>query len=321
MVTADTGIEHVGFLSHARRKRPSLSKLERQELVKGILFISPWIIGFLAFTVYPLGSAIYFSLSIYDILRPPLFVGLENFVELAQDRFFYNSVANTLSYAVLAVPMSLVAAFFLALLLNRRVRWRPAFRTVFYLPSVVPVFVTAQIWRWIYHQQYGLVNQGLQAIGLAGIPWLSSPDWAKFSLAIISIWGCGGAMLIFLAALQDVPKELIEVAQLDGASGFQQVLYITIPMVSPQILLLLLLGFIGAFQSFDLAQIMTGGAPVRSTEFMVMYMYRMAFGYQRMGYAAAIAWVVFFLTMIVAVVVFGTVGRWVYYAGESRERP
>jgi multiple sugar transport system permease protein len=269
--------------------------------------------------LFPMGAAVYFSLSRYDILRPPDFIGLGNFIELARDRIFANSIGNTFYYALLAVPSGIVIAFVLALLLNKHLKFRSFWRTIFYLPSIVPIFVTAQLWRWIYHQQYGLINSVLQGMGLQTVPWLGSPDWSKISLAIIGLWACGGAMVIFLAALQDVPRELIEVAQLDSASSFQQIRHITIPLVTPQILFLLLNGLIGSFQTFALPQIMTGGGPVRSTEFMVMYLYNMGFGFQRMGYAAAISWIVFLLTVVISIMIFRTSGRWVYYSGESRE--
>lgn len=295
-----------------------MSKLQRKELIKGILFISPWIIGFLAFTVYPLGSAVYYSLTMFDIIRPPVFIGISNFVELAQDNFFTNSIGNTFYFAAISVPSSILVALLLALLLNKKLRFQSLWRTIFFLPSIVPVFVTAQIWRWIFHQQYGLINFSLELLGLHGIPWLGSPDWAKPSLAIISLWMCGGSMVILLAALQDVPKELMEAAQLDGASSFHQVRYITVPMISPQLLFITLNGFIGAFQTFALPRILTNGGPARSTEFMVMYLYRMGFDYERMGYASAISWIVFFITVLISIFLFYFSFRYIYYSGANK---
>jgi multiple sugar transport system permease protein len=293
-----------------------MSAQERRDLFKGIFFVAPWILGFLAFQIYPLLSSFYYSLSSYDVLRPPVFIGLRNYVDLFNDRFFRISLSNTLYYVVFAVPGGVIVGFILASLLNLDLKLRSLLRTVFFLPSIVPQFVSAMVWLWIFNQQYGLINMFLFSLGAKGIPWLSSPAWSKPSLIIISLWGSGTTMVIFLAALQDVPRELYEAARLDGAGALQELLSITIPLVTPSVLFNLLMGMIGAFQYFTFAWIMTRGGPVRSTEFFGLYLYRNAFEHFRMGYASAMAWILFFITVTAALIIFRTSARWVYYGGE-----
>jgi multiple sugar transport system permease protein len=300
-----------------KRPRRRVDSRKRKELVKGILFVTPWLLGFLIFQVYPLFASFYYSLSSYDVLRPPVFIGLRNYTDLFQDRFFQIAVRNTLYYVVFAVPGGILVGFSLAALLNLNLKLRSVLRTIFFLPSIVPSFVSAMVWLWIFNQQYGLINAALFSMGLKGIPWLSSPAWSKPSLILISLWGSGTTMVIFLAALQDVPKELYEAARLDGAAPRHELWHITIPLVTPSVLFNLLMGMIGAFQYFTFAWIMTRGGPVRSTEFFGLYLYRNAFEYFRMGYASAMAWILFFITVTAAVIVFRTSARWVYYGGEE----
>lgn len=298
------------------RRTGKLSKVERQELLKGILFISPWLIGFLVFHLYPLAASFYYSFTIFDILRPPLWVGFANYVELARDAFFHNSLYNTLFYAIFAVPGGVLVGFVLAALLNLNLRFRSGLRAIFFLPSIVPQFISAMVWLWIYNQQYGLLNLMIKEMGFGSIPWLSDPSLAKPALILISLWGCGTTMVIFLAALQDVPRELYEAAQLDGAAPQHELWHVTIPLVTPAVLFNLLMGFIGAFQYFTFAWIMTRGGPVRSTEFLGMYLYKNAFLAFRMGFASAMAWIMFLMTILVTIAIFRTSARWVYYGGE-----
>lgn len=300
----------------APRRRPTMSGRERRHLIMGLLFTMPWIVGFLAFSVYPLLMSVYYSLTVYDGLRPPLFIGLGNYVEMAHDPVFINGLGNTIFYTVFAVPGGVVVGLGLALLLNQKLPLRSGLRTVFYLPSVVPQFVSAMVWLWIYNKQYGLFNSILYSMGMPGAPWLASPTWSKPSLIIMSLWASGTAMVIFLAALQDVPRELYEAARIDGATAVREFFNITIPMVTPAILFTLLIGLIGALQYFTPAWIMTRGGPVRSTEFYGLLLYQYAFVFFRMGYASAMAWLLFFVTVTVAVLVFRTSARWVYYPSE-----
>lgn len=312
-------IESLKMDSSRRKMDGQKRKKNLRPLVTGLLFVSPWLIGFLIFNVYATLASLYYSFTYYDILRSPKFIGLENYIELFTDQNFYQTLGNTLYYVVFAVPGSLVVSFLLAYLLNQKLVIRPFWRTVFYLPSVVPQFAIAVVWRWIYHPQFGLINSYLAANGIKGIPWLSSPTLAKPSLILISLWMAGGGMLIFLASLQDVPRSLLDAAKIDGASSWQELIHITIPMVTPAVLFNLIMGMIGAFQYFTLPWIMTGGGPMRSTEFYGLYLYRTAFQNFRMGYASSMAWLLFIISVIGAILIFRSSARWVYYgSGETR---
>ena len=215
------------------------------------------------------------------------------------------------------MPAALVVSFLLASLLNNEVRGRPVFRTVFFLPSIVPAVASAEVWRWVYNPRYGLVNATLKAMGIAGIPFLSSPALAKPSLLLIEVWAQGTAIVIFLAALQDVPRSLYEAALVDGANAVQRFFHVTIPMCTPSILFVALTGLIGAFQYFTLGWLLTNGGPKQATEFYSIYLYRNAFRFFKMGYASALAWLLFILIVTFTIIVFRSSARWVYYGGEG----
>ena len=299
------------------RKRRLISKRGLQNFLKGILFASPWIVGFLIWTAYPVGASFYYSFMRYDILRPPRFIGLANYTDmLLKDEMFHTVVGNTFYFVALGVPIGVVVAFVLAALLNNDIRFRPVFRTIFFLPSIVPAIASAEVWRWVYNPQWGLINSTLRSWGLATIPWLSSPDLAKPSLIIIQAWAQGTAIIIFLAALQDVPRSLYDAALVDGANRWQQFWNVTIPMCSPSILFVTLTSLIGTFQYFTLGWLLTQGAPNNSTEFYSMYLYRNAFRFFKMGYASAMAWVLFLIVVSLTLLVFRSSARWVYYGGE-----
>jgi multiple sugar transport system permease protein len=210
-----------------------------------------------------------------------------------------------------------VTAFLLATLLNNEMKWRPLFRTIFFLPAIVPAIASAEVWRWVYNPQFGLINATLRSLGMATIPWLSSPALAKPSLIIIHMWAQGTAMVIFLAALQDVPRSLYDAALVDGANRWQRFWHVTIPMCTPAILFVMLTSLIGMFQYFTLGWLLTQGAPNNSTEFYSMYLYRNAFVYFKMGYASALAWFLFLIIVVFTVIIFRTSARWVYYGGEG----
>ena len=299
------------------RKRRLISKRGLQNFLKGILFASPWIVGFLIWTAYPVGASFYYSFMRYDILRPPRFIGLANYTDmLLKDEMFHTVVGNAFYFVALGVPIGVVVAFVLAALLNNDIRFRPVFRTIFFLPSIVPAIASAEVWRWVYNPQWGLINSTLRSWGLATIPWLSSPALAKPSLIIIQAWAQGTAIIIFLAALQDVPRSLYDAALVDGANRWQQFWNVTIPMCSPSILFVTLTSLIGTFQYFTLGWLLTQGAPNNSTEFYSMYLYRNAFRFFKMGYASAMAWVLFLIVVSLTLLVFRSSARWVYYGGE-----
>jgi multiple sugar transport system permease protein len=297
-------------------RRALSSPLRR--LLTGLLFISPWLVGLCSFTIYPILASLYYSLTEYDVINPPRFVGLANYVDLltADDNFF-TVLYNTLYFVAFGVPSGIAITFLLAALLNNPMRLRPLFRTVFFLPAIVPAVASAMVWLWIYNPSYGLIASQMASLGLTAIPWLSSPGLAKISLIIVHVWAQGTAMLIFLAALQDVPRTLYDAAQVDGANALQRFRHVTIPMCTPAILFVMLTGMIGIFQNFTVPWLMTEGGPRLATEFYGIYLYRNAFAFFKMGYASALAWILFLIAVAVTVALFRSSARWVYYGGQT----
>jgi multiple sugar transport system permease protein len=300
----------------AMPKAARLSRTRRRELWSGLLFVSPWLIGFLLWTIVPLLSSIYYSFTRYDLLRPPVFIGLQNYTNLITDGDFHIVLRNTLWWVCLSAPLGVASAFLMATLLNTRMVGRSFFRAIFFFPSIVPVIVVATVWAFLLNIQFGAVNATLRGLGYPTIPFLSNPSFAKPTLLLIHMWAQGTAMVIFLATLQDVPRELYEAATVDGASSLTKFRHITLPMCSPVILFNLVMAFIGGFQNFDLPWIMTQGGPNRATEFFSIYLYRNAFIYLRMGKASALAWILFTVIVIFTIIVFRSSARWVYYRSE-----
>ena len=283
----------------------------------GLFFISPWLIGFLIWVLYPLGSSLYYSFTRYDLLRPPVWLGLQNYIEIFTDDPHFGTVTyNTFYYVVLSVPLGVVSAFLLATLLNNDVRGRSLFRTIFFFPAIVPAVVTAMVWQFLLHTQYGAINATLAGWGFKTIPFISNPTLAKPSLILIHIWAQGNAMVIFLATLQDVPRTLYEAAIVDGANAWHKFWHISVPMCTPVILFNLIMGFIGGFQSFTLPWLLTGGGPNDATEFYALHLYRNAFQYLRMGKASALAWILFVVVVLFTILLFRSSARWVYYGNE-----
>ncbi len=297
-----------------------MTRRERQNLAAGLLFILPWVAGLLCFTLYPLVMSVYYSFTSFNVLRPPMWVGLDNYRELFfNDPLFWKSLWNTLYFTLFSVPLCLGFSLSLAMLLNLKVPGQSVFRTVFFLPSIVPVVASSVLWLWVLNPQGGLVNSLLlQWFGVEGPGWLSDPAWAKPSLVFMSLWGVGGAMVVFLAGLADVPPTLYEVAELDGAGVWSKFRHVTLPMLTPTILFNLVMGLIGAFQYFTQVYVMTGGkgSPVDSTMFFALYMYRNSFYYLRMGYASAMAWMLFAVILAATVGVLISSKKWVFYHGE-----
>jgi len=304
-----------------------MTRRQRHDLLVGLFFVSPYILGFLGLTLGPLLASFYFGFTEYDIFNAPEWIGLANFRELFSDNLFYTSLWNTVVYTVSAVPLGMAVAFLLALLLNRDLAARPLFRTIFFLPSIVPLVAASVLWVWVFNSQYGYLNWALQPLydhvlntlfgpGLAPPNWLQSTTWSKPALIIMSVWGVGGTMVLYLAALQDVPRSLYEVADLDGASAFRKVVHVTLPMISPVLFFTFVMGLIGAFQVFTQAFIMTrGGGPGTSTLFYALYLFRNAFEYFRLGYASAMAWILFAIIGVLTFIVFKASGRFIYYEG------
>ncbi len=292
---------------------------DRRDLMVGLLFASPWIIGFLGFTLIPIVSSFYYSFTRYDLLRPPVFIGLDNYVNLiTDDEDFRTVVYNTVWWVIFSTPLGVLSAFLMALLLNTNIVGRSFFRAVFFFPSIVPVVVTAFVWQFLLNVQYGAINATLQFIGLPIVPFLSNPDIVKPTLVAVHMWAQGAAMVIFLATLQDVPRTLYEAATMDGANALRRLWHVTIPMVSPVILFNMVMSFIGGFQYFTLPWLLTQGGPNQATEFYSLFLYRNAFVFLRMGKANALAWLLFVVIIIFTTLLFRASGRLVYYAGASR---
>jgi multiple sugar transport system permease protein len=288
---------------------------EKRELRNGLLFCSPWLIGLLVFTLYPLLAAAYYSLCDYSVLLPPVFVGGENYVDLFADPLFWKSLYNTLVFAVCAVGFGLLVSLTQALLLNNRVRGIAFYRTIFFLPSLVPVVASSILWIWMYKGDGGIINTLLDYVGIDGPTWLADPAWAKPAIIIMAVWGSGHATVIYLAGLQDVPLSLYEAAVIDGANWFQRLIHVTLPMISPVIYFNVIMGVIGGFQVFTQALIMTdgtGGAE-RSALFYVLHLYNSGFQDLRMGYACAMAWVLFLIILALTFVATRLSARLVTY--------
>lgn len=301
-------------MSVIRASRSFLSRNKVREALMGYLFASPWLVGFAFFTAYAIISVIYYSFTDFPLFKPPEWVGLGNYKEMFKyDQLFPISLYNTAFYVIFAVPINIAFSFLLALYLNQKFGGRSWFRMAFYMPAIVPAVAMSVIWRWILNPNFGMLNVFLGSLGIRGPNWLGSPDMAKPSIILMNTWYIGPTMVIFLAGLQDIPQQLYEAAQIDGAGPFRRLINITIPMMTPTILFNLVMGTIGAFQVFTQAFVMTGGGPGYSTLFYQLYLYRNAFEYLKMGYASAMALVMFFIVLTVTIVVIGTSRRWVYY--------
>jgi multiple sugar transport system permease protein len=298
--------------------RFQLTKTERKRLILGLVFISPWLIGFIVWTIYPLLSSLFYSFHRYDMLRPAVYIGIKNYVDLlTDDPHFPVVIFNTLYYVGLGVPMGLASAFLMAVLLNTRILGRAAFRAIFFIPAIVPAVVLAMVWGYLLNAQYGLINATLRGFSLPTINFLTNPGLAKPSLILISLWAQGYAIVIFLATLQDVPRTLYEAATVDGANSWQKFWNITIPMCTPVILFNLVTGFIYGFQEFTLPWLITRGGPNQATEFYAVHLYRNAFVYLNMGKASALAWILFIIISMLTFILFKSSARWVYYGGSE----
>jgi multiple sugar transport system permease protein len=304
--------------SQKLRYRTGRSRLARREAMIGYLFIAPAVLGFLLWIAGPMLFSAWLSLTEWDLLSSPVFVGLSNYQAMFQDPLFWKSLRVTAYFTLISVPLFQALAFAVALLMNVKVRGILLFRTIYYLPSIVPVVANALLWAWVFNSDFGLLNAGLRAIGLPKVLWLQDPSWAMPALITMSLWGIGGAMLIYLAGLQGVPQQLYEAAEIDGANYWHRFRHVTIPMMSPVIFFNLLLGLIGALQTFTQGYIITNGGPQNSTLFYALYLYRRAFTDFKMGYAAALAWVLFAIVLVLSVLVFRYLGRQVYYEDEGR---
>ncbi|MGI6567036.1 MAG: carbohydrate ABC transporter permease [Limnochordia bacterium] len=299
-----------------KRKSRTLQSVESRW---GVLMALPAILGFLLWNLLPMVASLVISFTEWSVVSRPRLVGFANFGRMfTQDPLFWKSLYVTAYYTFLSVPAVIVSAFLVATLLNQEVKGLAVFRTIFYLPSVVPAVANAVLWLWLFNPDFGLLNTLLGSIGIRKSLWIYDEATVLPSLALMSVWGMGNTMIIFLAGLQGVPRQLYEAAEIDGANFIQRWLYVTLPMVSSVIFFNLVMGLIGTFQVFSQAYVMTDGGPNNGSLFMVYYLFRNAFQYGRMGYACAIAWTLFVIVLAFTVIVFKTSPAWVYYEGERR---
>jgi multiple sugar transport system permease protein len=319
-------LESLKLRNNAAKPKSNPMSLSRRETLWGYVFISPWLFGFIVFTVGPMIASLVLSFTRYNVTSPPVFIGLENYVKLfAGDPRFWHSLGITVRFALVAIPLNLVFGFVLALLLNQNVPGVAFWRTVYYLPSVIAGVAVAILWSLIFNPRFGILNWLLSLVGIDGPGWLASPDWAVPALIIMSLWSVGGGMIIYLSGLQSIPTALYEAAQIDGANAAQRLFYITIPLMSPVIFYNLVIGIIGTFQYFTEVYVITAtadtglGGPLESTLFYNVYLYSNAFRYLNMGYASALAWVLFVIVLVLTLLVFRSSALWVYYEGELRK--
>jgi multiple sugar transport system permease protein len=301
-----------------------LSPRQRRNLLIGLMFVAPAIIGFLIFTLWPVVQSLYYSFTDYNILQPPYWVGLRNYQDLLKDRLFGLALTNTLIMVGIGLPIHLIFDLGMAFLLNQRIRGLAIYRTIFYIPSVTPVVASAIVWLWLFNGQYGIINVVLGWFGVPRIGWLTDPNWTKPAMIFMGLWFGGNTILIYLAGLQEVPLEMLEAAELDGAGAWQKTRFVTLPMMSPVIFYTLIINLVGYFQYFTEAWVMTAnregaaGGPANSLLFYSMYLYQSAFQNLKMGYASAQAWILFLVVLVATIVLFRTSG-WVYYHAEGSE--
>jgi multiple sugar transport system permease protein len=297
-------------------RRTLLERLDRfrRNYLSGYLFISPWLIGFIVFTLGPFIMSLYLSFTDYTIVTRPVWVGLDNYVKLfTDDPYFTKTLFNTLYYVIFHVPGVQIISLILALMLAQDLKGISIYRTLFYLPTVTTGVATAILWQWIFNTQFGVINIALSKIGITGPGWLTTRTWAMPSLIIMSMWGVGSPMIIYLAGIKNVPESLYEAAEIDGAGRWRQFFSITLPLITSSIFYNATIGIIGSFQVFTQAYVITKGGPADATLFYVLYLYRTAFENLRMGYASALAWILFLIIMFFTFIQLSMAKHWVYY--------
>lgn len=281
------------------------------------MFISPWILGFIAFTAGPLFLSAVMTMFDWPIIGTPSFVGIKNFIDMfTKDNQFWKSVGITIKFMVMFVPLNIIIALVLAMLISKPLRGIGIFRTIFYLPSVVSSVAVAIMWGWIFHSEYGLLNYALSLLGISGPRWLSDPSWAIVAIVIASLWSLGTMMLIFYTAIKSIPKDIYEDAIIAGAYPFRTFFSITLPLITPTLLFNLITSTIGAMQELSLVLLLTRGGPVKSTYFYGLYVYRNAFLHFKLGYAAANAWFMFIIILLLTLLIFKSSPLWVFYEHE-----
>ena len=292
----------------------------KREAILGWVMASPWIVGFLGFTLGPMLASLVLSAFEWDLISPAEFVGFGNYREFfVGDPLSLHSLRITLTYALMAIPLHLVLGIVLAMLLNANIKGQSFIRTIYYLPAVLAGVAVAMLWRWIFSPDFGLLNLFLSYIGIDGPNWLGNRTWVLPSFVLMSLWGVGGGMVIYLAGLQGIPTELYEAVEIDGATALRKTLHITLPMLSPVIFFQLIMGVISSMQIFTQAFIMTNGGPANASLFYMLYLYRQAFEYRNMGYASVLAWILFLCILALTLLFFRSASAWVYYEAETQE--
>lgn len=291
----------------------------RKEALEGLVCLLPWIIGFLAFTAGPLLYSGYISLTDYPILQEPEWVGLENFQSMFSDDLFWKSLRVTALYTLVAVPGGVIIGYSIALLLNQQIFGLSFWRTAYYVPAVVPAVATAYLWAWMFNPDFGIINGFLLRLGVEPPKWFGSEEWVLPAFIIMSLWGAGGGLVLYLAALQGVPTSLYDAAKVDGANAWHRLRHVTLPMTSPVILFTFLTGLIGSFQVFTAGFLITNGGPNNASLFYVLYLYRVGWRYFKMGYASALGWVLFAIIMVLTLITLRASGRLVYYESSDEE--
>ncbi|MDE0099778.1 MAG: sugar ABC transporter permease [Truepera sp.] len=299
-----------------QRKRSRLGRLRRRETMWGILFVAPAVLGFLLWQLGPIIGSLFIAFTDWRLAGTPQWIGTGNFEKIfAEDRLFRKSLGVTVYYSLGSVPLRMLVAFALAVLLNQKIRALPVFRTIFYLPSIVPVIASSMLWLWLFNPDFGLLNSILRPLGFPKLQWIYASDSVIPALILMSLWDIGPMMIIFLAALQGVPRQLYEAVEIDGGNAWHRMRHITVPIVTPAILFNLILSIIVAMQTFTQAYVMTDGGPNNNSLLYVLYLYRKAFEQSQMGYASALAWVLFIIIAGLSLFVFRSSSRWVYYGG------
>lgn len=297
------------------KKMPALSRHRRKEELIAWLFIMPVVLGIIIFNVYPTLFSLVISFNQWNLLSPPKWIGLDNYATLfTSDRFFWKTMGNTATYVAGVVVPGIILAIFFSSLMNQNIRGRTLYRALYFIPVVAPTVAVALLWAWIYEANFGVLNSVLRMVGIQGPPWLGSTRWAMIAIIIEAIWaGLGFNIVIFLSGLQGISKDYYEAAEIDGANGLQKLFNITLPLLSPITFFVLVTGVIGAFQSFDIPFVMTGGGPANATQMVVLYLYINAFRIQKMGLAAALAYIIFIVILALTWVNFRMSKRWVFY--------
>ena len=307
-------------------RKSSKPTITLKQNLEGYLYISPWLIGFVFLTAGPILISLYMSFTRWSLLSLPQWIGFDNYKQVfTDDPLVYKSLWNTAYYVLFSVPTGVLLSLVLALMLNQKLKGISIFRTVYFLPSVTNLVAVSILWMWIFNPEFGLINRFLDIFHITGPLWLQSEIWSKPALIIMSLWGIGGGMIINLAALQGIPPELYEAAELDGARRWRKLRHITIPLISPALFFNLVMNMIGSFQVFTQAFVMTAssnqgqeGGPNNSTLFFVLYLYKKAFQQFKMGYASALAWVLFIIILVFTIFQFSMSKRWVYYEAKDK---